>query len=538
MKYLIPRLKFVGCMIAAGWLSSSIAQTEPTIELSISDLVTQSIQAFDTPGMSVAVVHQGEVVHLAGYGYRELAGELPVTAETYFRLASASKAFTAASVAMLVDDGKLGWDDKVVDYLPEFRLQDPWVTSEFTIRDLLSHRSGLVGGAGDSMIWPEPSGFSREEVIHNLRYLTPEFSFRSNYGYSNVFYITAAELVARVVGQPWEDYVAERIFQPLGMDCYAGDMPDSALSNRALGYGVRDGAFFDIPRNSINGKGQMSAAAGGLVCSAADMSKWLQFLLQQYQQSLAESTLFSRQQLLQMWSPNTFMNVTNRTQELYQTNFSAYGLGWRMQDMHGYKVVHHTGTLSGYQAYVALVPELELGVVVLNNGSDSGARTAVVQSILDAYLPVDEPRDWIAFLQQERQEREERLAQREPDLPVGTGEVLLPLSAYSGYFADRWFGDIDINETENGLRFRSERMVNKIGSMKPFADHSFVIHWDNPNVAADTLIRFKLDASRQVTGFELLPHRVQVGARHAYRDMAFYKVGDEPPAAMQQSGDD
>lgn len=448
--------------------------------------------------MSVAVVHQGDVIHLAGYGYRELEGELPVTAETYFRLASASKAFTAASIALLVDDGRLNWDDKVVDYLPEFRLQDPWVTTEFTIRDLLSHRSGLVGGAGDSMIWPEPSGFSRQEVIHNLRYLTPEFSFRSNYGYSNVFYITATELVARVVEQPWEDFVAERIFQPLGMGCYAGDMPASALSNRALGYGVRDGAFFDIPRNSVNGQGQMSAAAGGLVCSAADMSKWLQFLLQQYQQNTVEKSVFSLQQLLQMWSPNTLMAVTARTQELHQTNFSAYGLGWRMQDMHGYKVVHHTGTLSGYQAYIALVPDLELGVVVLNNGSDSGARMAVVQSILDAYLPADEAHAWVAFLQQERQKREQRLAGREPDLPVGTGEVLLPLQAYSGYFADRWFGGIDIQQTTEGLRFRSVRMLNKVGMMEPFADHSFVIRWDDPNVAADTLIRFQLDARRQV----------------------------------------
>ncbi|SEA32428.1 serine hydrolase [Alkalimonas amylolytica] len=535
MKYLIPTLKLV---TAAVWLSASFAQAEPAVELSISDLVTQSMQAFDTPGMSVAVVHRGEVVHLAGYGYRVLEAELPATAETYFRLASASKAFTAASVAILVDEGKLSWDDKVVDHLPEFRLQDPWVTAEFTIRDLLSHRSGLVGGAGDSMIWPEPSGFSRQEVIHNLRYLTPEFSFRSNYGYSNVFYITAAELVARLADQPWEDFVAQRIFAPLGMDCYAGDMPAEVVANSAFGYGMRNGDFFSIPRNGIDGKGLMSAAAGGLVCSAAEMTKWLQYLLGQYQQAEMPATVFSRQQQLQMWSPMTVMTVTNRTQALHQTNFSAYGLGWRMQDMHGHKVVHHTGTLSGYQAYVALVPELELGVVVLNNGSDSGARTAVMQSILDSYLAVAEPQNWIAFLQQEREEREQRAARRAPDLPVGTGEVLLPLSAYAGYFKDRWFGGIEILHSPEGLSFRSERMVNKVGSMEPFADHSFVIRWQDPNVAADTLIQFELDAKRQVIGFELMPHRVQVGSRHAYRDMAFSKVADSAPAAAEATGDD
>lgn len=536
MKYLIPKLKFVGCLVAAGWLSVGVAEQVVPAELLLPELVAQSLEAFDTPGMSVAVVHQGEVVHLAGYGFRQLEEQLPATAETYFRLASASKAFTAASVAILVDEGTLDWDDKVVDHMPEFRLQDPWITAEFTIRDLLSHRSGLVGGAGDSMIWPEPSGFSRQEVIHNLRYFTPEFNFRSNYGYSNVFYITAAELVARLADQPWEDFVAERIFAPLGMDCYAGDMPVNAVANSAVGYGIRNGNFFSIPRNGIDGKAQMSAAAGGVVCSAVEMTKWLQYLLDQYQQENMTGTVFSRQQQLQMWSPMTVMAVTNRTQELHQTNFSAYGLGWRMQDMHGYKVVHHTGTLSGYQAYIAMVPDLELGVIVLNNGSDSGARTTVVQSILDSYLPGAKPRDWIAFLQQERLEREERSAQREPELPVGTGEVLLPLNDYIGSFADRWFGVIEIIESEQGLRFRSERMVNKIGTMEPFADHSFVIRWDNPNVSANTLIKFQLDARRQITGFELLPHRVHVGARHAYRDMAFYKVADESPAA-EQAGD-
>ncbi|MCC5851774.1 MAG: serine hydrolase [Alkalimonas sp.] len=517
----------------AAWLSLASHAALPDSS-QLDALAEQAMAAFATPGMTLALVQGGEVRHLAAYGYRDLAQGLPAETSSYFRLASVSKAFTAASVAILVDEGKLHWDDKVVDHLPEFRLQDPWVTAEFTLRDLLSHRSGLVGGAGDSMIWPEPSGFSRQEVLHNLRYLTPEFGFRSQYGYSNVFYIVAAELVARLAQQPWEDFVAERIFQPLDMACYAGAVPQTVLDNRAVGYGERDGDFFIIERNGIDGPGLMSAAAGGVVCSAEAMLPWLRFLLDSHHGRTTEKQPFSPQQLQAMWSPSTLMTVTGRSRQLHHTNFSAYGLGWRLQDMHGHKVVHHTGTLSGFQAYVALVPELDFGLVLLNNGSDSGARTAVVQSILDAYLAAAEPMDWVALLQQEREER----AQHPVAKPVGTGEVLLPLSAYAGYFADRWFGGIEIRHSPEGLSFHSSRMINKVGSMEPFADHSFVIRWQDPNVAAAARIQFQLDAQRNVTGFELLPHRVEVGSRHPYRDMAFRKVAGQAPVADEATGEE
>lgn len=504
--------------LTARQTNAEAASETPAISL-FDEVALGALTQFDTPGMALAVVKDGQLVHLAGYGERELATAAPVTAGTYFRLASASKAFTAASVALLVDEGKLSWDDKVIQHLPEFKLQDPWVTAEFTVRDLLSQRSGLAGAAGDSMIWPEPSGFSRDEVIHNLRYLTPLTSFRANYAYSNVLYITAAELVARVAAKPWHEFVAERIFQPLQMQCYAGPVPEAALQNMALPYSFSGAeGFAVIQRNVINGAMLMSAAAGGIVCNASDMSKWLGFLL-----SAAGTTAapVSRVQLAQMWAPHTIMGVSATDRELDFTNFSAYGLGWRMADMHGVKVIHHTGTLSGFQAHVVLVPDRQLGLVVLNNGSNSGARQAVVQTVLKHYLAPELQRDWVSYYAEQQQRRVQDAGPAA--LPVGTGTVLLALQDYAGTYADRWFGAMSITQTETGLSLQSARMLNLQGVLEPFADHSFVVRWHDANVARPALIHFQLNNRRQVTGFRLEPYVAEPGERHEYRDMQFVR---------------
>lgn len=509
--------------LTARQTSAEATSETPSIPL-FADAALAALTQFDTPGMALAVVKDGQLVHLAGYGERELAAAAPVTADTYFRLASASKAFTAASVALLVDEGKLSWDDKVIQHLPEFKLQDPWVTAEFTVRDLLSQRSGLAGAAGDSMIWPEPSGFSREEVIHNLRYLTPLTSFRTSYAYSNVLYITAAELVARVAAKPWHEFVAERIFQPLQMQCYAGPVPEAALQNVALPYSFSGTeGFAVIQRNVINGTMLMSAAAGGIVCNASDMSKWLGFLLSQAQTVPQAGSVapISRAQLAQMWAPHTIMGVSASDRELDFTNFSAYGLGWRMADMHGVKVIHHTGTLSGFQAHVVLVPDRQLGLVVLNNGSNSGARQAVVQTILKHYLAPELQRDWVSYYAEQQQRRAQDTGVAA--LPVGTGQVLLALQDYAGTYADRWFGAMSITQTETGLSLQSARMLNLQGVLEPFADHSFVLRWHDANVARPALIHFQLNNRREVTGFRLEPYAAEPGERHEYRDMQFVR---------------
>ncbi|MBT0585630.1 serine hydrolase [Alteromonas oceanisediminis] len=495
----------------------------------VESVVHRALQTFHTPGMAVAVVHGDNVVMSEGFGVRNLATNAPVTNQTYFRLASTSKAFTAASVAMLVERDDLDWDDRVIDYLPQFRLYDAYATREMTLRDLLTHRSGLGSGAGDAMLWPEPAGFSREEIVSNLRYLTPQSSFRSRYAYSNVMYITAAEVVSAVVGKPWDEYIDDALFGPLGMSCFAGDMPKTAMKNIADAYGHNDErGIYAIPRNGIHGKALASAAAGGIVCNAEGMAKWLQHLLALYSQrnddtAQAEDThfpLFSPAQLTHMWSANTVLGVSDTDEEWDGTVLKSYGLGWRLSNFLGHKMVSHTGTLSGYQAYAALLPDLNVGFVLLNNGSNYGARGAVMQTLLRQFVDEAPRKDWIEAYVDYQAEREQRYLARHTE-PQGTNSVSLPASAYTGEFTDKWFGSMTVSQHQDSLRIHAQKMPMLTGELKPFRDHTWVIEWDNQNAASNAFIHFSVNANGNVTGFRLHPYDVDEIENHEWRDMVF-----------------
>lgn len=522
----IKQYLILTCSILLANLISPCVQavTKPVGGISdaeIAAVVKKASETFYIPGMSVGIVHKNKIVHLQGYGVKEMNTNHKVDGDTYFRLASTSKAFTAASLAVLVDDGKINWQDKVTDYLPNFKMQDHWVTGEFTIEDLLTHKSGLVSSAGDSMLWPEPSGFTREEIIENLRFLTPEYSFRSKYAYSNLMYITAGELVAKVSGMPWENFVEKRIFKPLNMKCFAGDIPEESLDNVAIPHGERNSKLFKIPRNGINSKGVVSAAAGGIVCNASGMTTWLQTFLDT-KNNHTENAIFSFEQLENMWRSHTILPLSKEEAARNQGFFKNYGLAWRKNDFLGYELISHTGTLSGMQAYVALIPELELGVVLLNNGDNSGARSAIMQTILRGFIPNAEQIDWVEHFKKERAvKREKYLAKHKA--PKGSGKVLLAEEAYTGTFIDKWFGAIYINKKEQGLRVRSQRMITLQGSMEPFNDHSFVIRWDNKNAASDAFIHFTLDTNGKISKFNLTPFKLEPGNKHEYRDMNFIK---------------
>ncbi len=526
MKNIKQNLIITTSLLISCFVQASNEQTPVVDAQQIAAVVEKARNTFYVPGMSVGIVHKSKVVHLQGYGIKDMDTQAKVDQDTLFRLASTSKAFTAASLAILVDDKKVNWQDKVTDYLPNFKMQDHWVTAEFTIEDLLTHKSGLVSSAGDSMLWPEPSGFTRKEIIGNLRHLTPEYSFRSKYAYSNLMYIAAGEIVANVSGMPWEEFVAKRIFKPLNMNCFAGDIPKDKMKNIAIPHGERNKAFYKISRNGILGTATVSAAAGGVVCSAASMVNWLQALLNEgnfdqgdHQQS---NQIFSVEQLNNMWKSRTILPMSKNETARNHGHFRTYGLGWRKNDFLGYELISHTGTLSGMQAYVALIPELDLGVVLLNNGDNSGARSAVMQSILRSFIPNAEQKDWVDDYQKERKERHEKYLAKHKT-PKGSGKVLLANQAYEGTFSDTWFGNIIIKKTKQSLRVSSEKMVTLQGTLEPFNDHSFVIRWDNKNAASDAFIHFEVNVASEVVGFDLTPFKLEPGNKHEYRDMHFVR---------------
>ncbi len=376
-----------------GVIGASAAQAPAaTSEAALDRVVERTMETFSVPGIAVGIIKDGKLVLAKGYGVREAGKPAPVDADTLFGIASNTKAFTAASLAILAEEGKLGWDDRVVDHLPRFQLADPYVTREFTIRDLLTHRSGLGLGAGDLMIWPS-TDFTREEIIARLKFLPPVTSFRSQFAYDNLLYMVAGEVVAAASGKSWEDFVEERILDRL-------DMAPCAVVHSRIEPGFNNIA---VPHVPVGGNLEVVkpdaieaiAAAGAIRCNINGMAKWL--IVQLAGGKMADGTvLFGADQHKEMWSPQTLEPVSEEAYALNRTHFQAYGLGWQLDDFHGYKRVSHTGGLLGMVSYVNLVPELDLGVIVLTNQQSGAAMTAISQHVLTSYMGTGE-RDWVGY---------------------------------------------------------------------------------------------------------------------------------------------
>src|SRR5690606_21128994 len=304
----------------------------------IDSLVEKTMKTFDVPGMAVAVLKDGKIYHKNTYGVRSIETNAAVNENTLFGVASNTKAFTTAALGQLIDQGKLTWDTKVTDVIPEFQLSDSYVTREFTVRDLVTHRSGLGLGAGDLMIFPANNTTTKAEMIHNLRYLKPVSSFRSKFDYDNLLYIVAGEVVARISGKSYDDYIAENFFKPLGMNRSFLSIPKiKADDNRIDGHAPVNGKL-ELTGDTFT---QIATPAGGIFASINDMSTWVQAQLNdgKYGEKLQDS-LFSEKVHNEMWTPQTILRSGKGP---YNTHFSAYGLGWFLSDVNGYFQVTHTG---------------------------------------------------------------------------------------------------------------------------------------------------------------------------------------------------
>ncbi len=486
--------------------ASAQAESPQDLEAGVIDSVArQAMAAFDVPGMAVGVVKDGKTVFARGYGIRELGRPEPVDMQTMFRVASVSKAFTTAAIAILVDEGKVAWADPVIDHLPEFRMNDPWVTANLGITDLLAHRGGLAPHAGDLMLWPVPNTYTRADIINALRYFPLERGFRAGYSYDNVMYIVAGEIVARATGGTWGEFVDQRIMQPLAMErCFAGSIPPDEMHNLAAPHGEDDGKMVIIERNRVPAEPSKFAPAGGVVCSLGDLITWVRTQLGQGT-SPAGVALFDAAQSRKMWSPHNWLGVGERTYELHGTHFRAYGLGWRLRDVHGYREVSHTGSLDGMRAHVLMIPELALGAVVLTNGSSSAARDAVMYTIEQAYLPV-EKRDWVqTYLKLEQEDRDRAGAEvSAPDKPQEFIRAsALPVSAYTGVYRDPWFGDVSITEQDGVLHFAAGKSPRLSGAADHHSGDTFLVRWTDRTLAMDAYIHFETDLEGKVTALSM-----------------------------------
>jgi len=488
-------------------------------------LVRTFLQEFDIPGAAVAIVRPGQPDVTRGYGIRRLGEPAPVDARTLFAIASNSKAFTAAALAILVDEGKVEWDAPVTRYLPDFRMADPRTTELMTVRDLLVHRSGLPLGAGDLMIWPK-SSHTLDDILHGLRYLKPERGFRTGYAYDNILYLVAGMIVARVSGQSWADFVSARLLGPLGMANTAPMLSRITITNVA-GRHARLGP-------PVHGLGPMRAvapdeqdklaAAGGINTCAADVVHWLRAQL-----ALGRlpdgRRLWSEAQSKAMWSPQTLISSgpgpTPKTPDA--SVVTSYALGWRVETYRGQRLLSHGGTVAGQESQHALLPELGIGLAVYCGTEErlpcQGLRNALLDRLMGA-----PPFDWLAETRARvAKENAAALAQSGGGAPQRpSGQPSLPLQAYVGRYRDPWYGDIVVLAPHEGLFITFVPTPAFQGALEPWGNDSFRTSFIGKGVE-DAVVTFAVEGGR-VTGVTMKPLSPLADFSYDFQHLAFVPV--------------
>jgi len=483
------------------------------------------MKEFGVPGMAVAVVKDGQVVLAKGYGVRRAGEPAPVDADTLFGIASNTKAFTCAALSILVQDGKLAWDDPVTKHLPGFQMYDPWVTREVTVRDLVTHRAGLGLGEGDLMWWP-PTTFTRDEIVRGIRYLKPASSFRSRYAYSNVMYVAAGEVVAAASGRRWDDFLRERIFSPLGMSRTAtstsAGRDDVAAPHLEVG-----GVVGPVPVTGFENVG----AAAAVNSSASDLARWVKMLLEcgRKDPPAGETCPLKPGAIRQMWTAQFALGTPDPPAGLepLKASFAAYGLGFGLRDYRGRKVASHTGGLPGYVSQVALVPEERLGVVVLTNQEQTGAFEAVRYRVFDEYLgaPVP-PVDWIAAFRQraedERKKAEEAVAKAAASRDAAS-RPSLPLRTYAGRYRDPWYGDVTIAEEAGRLALTMTRTPGMVADLEHWQHDTFVARWRQAFMSdaspADAYVSFALRPDASIERVTMAPVSPAIDFSFDFQDL-------------------
>lgn len=472
----------------------------------LDDVVERTRETFDVPGIAIAIVKDGEVVMARGFGERDVRTGEAVDAATRFAIASQTKAFTSAALSILADDGKLKLDDRVIDHLPGFRMSDPYVTREMRVRDLLTHRSGLALGAGDLLFWPA-SEHSTEEIVRRLAHVPLATSFRADYAYDNVLYAVAQRLIETVSGQSYGDFVRERIFVPVGMSgavINSDQLPEGA--NVATGHakpGFAGELVTVAPMTWSNNQ-----AAGGIYASVEDLARWMQLQLDGgvlgKNEDGTERRLFSAERHRGMWELVTPIRIPAEppVPELAPVlpQFAGYGEGWSISEYRGHRLVSHTGGWPGMVSRVTLVPQLELGIVVLTNQEVGAAFQAVTYEALDHYLQAPDT-DWVsaysASLAKSREKADEAWEKHQAARDRRS-RPSLPLSGYAATYRDAWYGDVTISLEDRKLVMRFAHTPALVGTLEHWQHDTFLVRWHDRALNADAFASFALDPDGKV----------------------------------------
>lgn len=516
------RLKFLLLATAAFLSGPVLAADADTARMEA--LVDQAVQRYQLPGIAVGVIEDGKVVRRITRGELAVGEGAAINDDTLFKIASNTKAMTAAVLARLVQAGTLRWDDPVTKHLPQFHMYDPWVTRNMQVRDLLIHNSGLGLGAGDLMLWPEPNHFDRNDIIAGLAHLKPTGSFRADYAYDNLLYVVAGEVAAAAAGKPYSALVRQEIFEPLGMQrCQVGEWSPAELGNVARPHYRNGKKNIAVAADPARVDDFPSMAAGGIRCSLNDMLRWMQVLLDPAQ---APGWLDATQRRA-LWTAHMPMPISQRLRDWDNSHFLAYGYGWRLSDMDGQWKVAHTGTLSGMYSSLALLPDARNGVVILINGEAEDARTALMQAMLKRYTAPAASHDVLYYAQRIDQDAAQRRSAGHVRPAMPDRQLAKPSASgnNTGVWRDAWFGDVQLCPHDGTLRFVSIKSPQMRGKVMHSGPRWFVA-WDTQGDDAEAWLEFSGDATHPVMRMRAIDPEIDFS--YDYQDLEFQRIGECP----------
>jgi CubicO group peptidase (beta-lactamase class C family) len=471
MKRLLKLFIIITCL--HGFSPGHAQETPSFIKDSLDNYVTRALQNWQIPGVAVCVVKDGKVVVMKGYGITETGTDHQVDENTLFMIGSNTKAFTATVLAMLAADKKPSLDDRVQQWLPDFKLYDPWVAKEATVRDLLCHRLGFETFQGDFMYFD--TDLSTQEVRKKMAKVKPVYSFRSKWGYTNAAFMTAGEIIPKVTGESWTVFLREKIFAPLGMNSTLALSKDiDRAANKAAAHTVVHGLLKKIPYGNLDNL----APAGSISSSARDMSKWV---MMQLNNGLYEGRqVVPASAIAQTRLPHSILG--NGGHLFNKGHFALYGLGWFLEEYNGREIISHTGGVNGFVTSVTLVQEDKLGIAVLTNTDANAFYEALKWEIVDAYmgLPYRNYSKVYKDFAGAREKQEEDWFKKKEDTVSRKPATGLPIASYAGNYEHNVYGNMKINIEHGGLVARFEHHKGLFASLQALGGNRFLAVVNDP----------------------------------------------------------
>ncbi len=492
-------------------------------EQKLDEVIQKTLTTFDVPGMSVGIIKDGKILYAKGFGVRSLNSKLPMTPETLVGIASNSKGFTCTALAILADEGKLDWDDKVTQFLPDFKMYEDYVTREITIKDLVTHRAGLGLGQGDLMFFPEGGNIKIDQLVHNVRYLKPEHSFRNNMDYNNIMFIVAGEIIHKVSGKSWAEFIEERIMKPVGMTASFGSYNRAkAIENKIDAHAPINGKAVAVPHDW----NETANAAGGILSNINDMTTWANFLMNGFVTKDGRR-LVSEKNAHMLWQIQ--QPIPMAAKNSYDTKFYGYGLGWFISDVKGHRQIQHSGGLIGTVTHFTMIPDMNLGIVVLTNQQSGAAFTTITNTVKDAYLGI-EGRDWLKMLgdrnvqnnQQYEKEKTETFAKVEAYKKDKSAK--LSPEHFLGTYHDAWFGNVDLVKENKGYRIICKSSGRLKGELLPYSKDTFVVKWEDRSYDADAFFTLTFDEKGKAVSAKMKPISDVTDFSFDFEDLDLKKV--------------